>query len=396
MAEHDIALEFMRRTLAGQSAADLLPWVTTALRNGAGNDANPFLSEWQPRTLADALQERPPRTHFVARLLREASLSIVFGAPGSLKSLLLMDMLACIVAGRPWLDTLPGAVPDQEPFATVPVPCMWIDYDNGEDLTDERFRAFAHTYNLPESAPLTYYSIALPWLDLSKRDNAFHFMGLIQRSGAKVIVIDNLGLIKGGANENTDEMQPVMSHLRQIADTTGAAIVLIHHQRKSGTNGDAGGPRKGETLRGYSGIEAACDLVLHIERRPNEDTVILTPTKVRRAIPFEAAGALFTYQNGDGDVLTDARFFAQTVETAKAMLIRAVRATILDMLGAHPGSNQSQLVTFTRDWFAAAGQKVPGRDLIRGVAQGMADNGEIVERRGEKSTNQAEIRYYKP
>jgi hypothetical protein len=354
---------------------------------------NPFISQWRPRTIGDALQPRPPAMFFVDRVLREGSLTIIFGAPGSLKSMIVMDMLASIAAGVPWLQTMPDNGAEQEPFPTSHVPCLWLDYDNGEDLTDERFEAFARTYNLAPDAPLTYYSLPIPWLDLSHRDHALHFMGLIQHSGARVVVIDNLGLIKGGASENTDEMQPVMSHLREIANTTRCAIVLIHHQRKAGTNGGEGGPRKGETLRGYSGIEAACDLILHVDRPEKQDYVLVTPTKVRRRAPFDTIGAIFTYRNNDMEELQQARFWAWPVDDAKTALGKQVMATIRDQVHAHPLCNQGKLVQHVQDWFVTAGKPKPGVNLVRGYIKQLVEDGELAERRGAKAANREEITY---
>lgn len=361
------------------------------------DELNPFISQWRARTIGDALQPRPAPLFFVDKLLREGSLSIVFGAPGSLKSLLLMDMIACVAAGLPWLQTLPSKPLEQDAFPTSRVPCLWLDYDNGEDLTDERFEAFARTYDLPADVPITYYSLPIPWLDLSRREDALNFTGLIQRTGARVVVIDNLGLIKGAANENGDEMQPVMSHLREIANTTRCAIVLVHHQRKSGVVTDVNAPRQGETLRGYSGIEAACDLVLLVQRPDKKDYAIITPTKVRRAKPFDVIGALFSYEHGaTEDVLKTARFWAWPTDDAKTALTKQIKSTILDQLAAHPGCNQSKLVEHVADWFAAAGQRKPGRDMIRGVLKHMVEEGLVDAKQGQKANNRGEICYYKP
>lgn len=367
--------------------------MATAEENEAAS--NQYIKHWRQRTMADALAARPAAVHYVDRLVREASLSIVFGAPGSLKSLLLMDMLACVATGRPWLETMPGKPTEQQSFTTAQAPVMWIDYDNGEDLTDERVEAIGKPYGLTAETPFAYYSLPLPWLDLSKRENAIDFMGLIQHVGARVVVIDNLGLVRGGANENTDEMQPVMSHLREIISVTRAAIILIHHQRKSAVNGDSNGVRRGETLRGFSGIEAACDLVLHVDRRPNEDVVILTPTKVRRGIPFQNVGAVFAYDSTPGDVLTSARFFAWPTDDAKTLLLKAIKATVLDMVAASPGCNQSKLVENVRDWFAGAGQKAPGYNTVRGIVKKMVEDGELAARQGEKASNREEILYFR-
>lgn len=361
------------------------------------DEGNPFISQWRARSIGDALQPRPAPVYFVDRILRAGSLTMVYGAPGSLKSMLLMDMMACIAAGVPWLRTLPGKPAEQTAFPTSRIPCLWLDYDNGEDLTDERFEAFARTYNLPADAPITYYSLPIPWLDLSRRSDALNFMGLIQRSGARVVVIDNLSLIKGSASENSDEMRPVMSHLREIVNATRCAVVLVHHQRKMGTNTlEAGAPRKGDTVRGWSGIEGAFDLILHVDRPPRQDYVLVSPAKVRRSKPFESIGALFSYESSEDDVLKGASFWAWPTDDAKTALAKQIKATILDMVGAHPGCNQAKIVEHTADWFAAAGQKKPGRDTIRGLLKQMVEDGDVTERPGAKASNQREMSYFKP
>lgn len=61
-------------------------------------------------------------------------------------------------------------------------------------------------------------------------------------------------------------MIKVLGHFRQLVEETGAAVVLIHHQRE----GHHSGGRAGDALRGYSSIEAALDLVTRLRRKsPN-------------------------------------------------------------------------------------------------------------------------------
>ncbi|PIP35489.1 MAG: hypothetical protein COX20_11090, partial [Desulfobacterales bacterium CG23_combo_of_CG06-09_8_20_14_all_52_9] len=54
-------------------------------------------------TLADAYKERPVLQYVVSGLFPLPSLSIVYGAPGTLKSLLLADMAICVASGNAWL-----------------------------------------------------------------------------------------------------------------------------------------------------------------------------------------------------------------------------------------------------------------------------------------------------
>ena len=108
------------------------------------NSADP----WVIRTLADAFRPRLPADYIVGKLFRVPSLNIVYGAPGTLKSFLLADLMVCVAAGIDWLPYAPhqgggnGAAVTQRPV-------FWIDFDNGPDVTDDRFAALIRGHNLP-------------------------------------------------------------------------------------------------------------------------------------------------------------------------------------------------------------------------------------------------------
>ena len=91
---------------------------------------------WQLRTLKDARATRPPLQYIVPGI-SVGSLSIVYGAPGTLKSMLLADLCVCVAMGAPWLSPLPGE--SGSGLSTLQVPVMWLDFDNGRRRTDERF-----------------------------------------------------------------------------------------------------------------------------------------------------------------------------------------------------------------------------------------------------------------
>jgi len=143
-----------------------------------------------------------------------------------------------------------------------------------------------------------------PWLDASSRTSIGELSLRIQERGVQFLVVDNLGVVSGDSDENSGDMVAVMSEFRQLAEETGAAVVLIHHQRKS--TGSLG--RAGDSLRGHSSIEAALDLALLIEREELSDTVSIKATKVRGAdvLPFSA---VFTFENRPDGELDTARFY---------------------------------------------------------------------------------------
>ena len=259
---------------------------------------------WQPITMADITQPQPPTQYLAAGLLELPSVNIFYGAPGTLKSFLIADLLVCIAAGKTWLEPAPWQTGGQS-FPTIKNPVMWIDFDMGRRRTIERFAALAKHYKTPTDAPITIYSMSNPPLDASNPGHIAELVARVATTGAKLIVFDNLGTISGGIEENSSAMIGVMFNLRWLADVTGAAIVIIHHQRK----GNGIGGRAGDALRGHSSIEAAIDLALQITREPYAELINIEMTKSRglEVYPFSAA---FTFDHNNAGDLETAAFYS--------------------------------------------------------------------------------------
>lgn len=343
---------------------------------------NPILSGWDIFGLADAYEERAPLREIVQGVLAEASLNVVFGAPGSLKSMLLADMCACVAGGRPWLQWLPDFPAAIEPLRTEPGAVLWIDFDNGRRRTHDRFAAIGRAYGLPATAPINYASMPTPWMDASDRVQMLRLCRLIETRKITAMVVDNLGLVSGNAEENSADMSSVMGNLRWLADTTGCAITMIHHQRKSGSGDDS--IRKGETLRGHSSIEASLDFALHVDRREGNQ-VILTPTKTRDAIVFEQAGALFTYEHKPNSTIMHlARFYGYSVDGKADRELAQIKATVMDVVRDTPALNQGDLVNTVRDRMAAMNGKAPGINRVRGAIEQLTEAGKIEVRQAPR------------
>ncbi|MBU1751057.1 MAG: AAA family ATPase [Chloroflexi bacterium] len=305
-------------------------------------DAGRELYGWQVFTVADAYAPRPPIEYIVKGLFPLPSLSIVYGPPGCFKTMLLADLAACVAAGLPWLEPLPGK-DEMTARATIKAPVLWLDFDNGLRTMHERIEATARARDLPPDTPLYYVSMPNPWLDAAAWDSVAELCQRTAALGARVIIIDNLRDVSGGVEENASEMGDVMSNLRRLSEETGAAVVVIHHQRKS--NGAAG--RSGDTLRGHSSIEAALDLALLIEREEHADTIQIQATKVRGAdvLPF---GARFTYDwKGDTTDLEKVRFYGLEIEDLASDA--AIRRAILEEVEAQPEINKGELTKAVLD-----------------------------------------------
>lgn len=337
----------------------------------------PTPAEWPIYTLADAYAPRPPLVYVVDGLFSLPSLSIVFGAPGCLKSMLVADAALCVAGGLPWLPSLPRLpgmpAADIVPRKTVCVPTLWLDFDNGARRTHERIDALASARNLDAtSTPFYYASMPSPWLNGNDTASVEGVIDIALSLSVGFIVVDNLGTVSGDADENSTQMVHVMSNFRQLAENTNAAVVLIHHQRKS-TGFTA---RGSETLRGSSSINAALDLALLVSRERGESSVTVESTKTRGP-EVAQFGAMFTYEHREGTTeLEHARFFGVAVEDDRKPA-RAERAILEAMDDAETPPNKSALVRLAKDIYDDIGD-----NYFRRTINTMVDDGKLVENSG--------------
>lgn len=212
---------------------------------------------WKPLTMREIRAPRPPIEYVVEGIFKKPSLNIVYGPPACMKTFLLQDLGICVAIGQPWLMPAPFNKGGKS-IQTLQGPVVWIDYDMGEDLLVERFAALGNHYEPPDEIPLNVYAMPSPGLDAS---DAASVANLAARAmNAQVIIIDNLGTVSGGIEENSSGMIEVMKNLRWLAEITRACVIVIHHQRKTINSG--GKTRSGDALRGHSSIEAAIDIAL--------------------------------------------------------------------------------------------------------------------------------------
>jgi hypothetical protein len=268
-------------------------------------------------------------------------------------------------------------------YTTTQSNVLWIDFDNGKDLTEERLAALAKARDLGPDIPLQYVSMPTPWLDSSNEIQMQELENTIVRVGAKLVIIDNLNYVSGKVEENSAEMGTVMANWRRLAEKLGIAIIIIHHQTKGNKN-DA---RPGNSLRGHSSIEAALDLALQVERSGQSDIIDINPTKVRGA-DFPAFSARFTYTQAPGTIdLEKARFFGhETHDFNTGRSIETVILTVLrDHLERYAPPNKQALAVKVRDAIKnQTGLRAPaGLNKIRDTIEVMASEDKLSVSKGK-------------
>ena len=203
------------------------------------------------RTLSAFLDDpatKPPR-FLIEGIFPERSITLLTAQPGSGKSMLTMDMVLHIASGQSFAD-----------FQVAQAPVLFV----GEDSSSWDYAQIARKLISGDPAPSAFYPLinerfqldSRLWVDAIKREAAAR--------GVKGIVLDSLRFVHRKDENKSDEMQVVMNEVREIAESTGAGVLLIHHPPKPNQFGG------GSDFRGSSVILASCDFHMN-----------LTSTKVR-------------------------------------------------------------------------------------------------------------------
>jgi hypothetical protein len=193
---------------------------------------------------AEDLAARPTPPWLIKNVLPKADLGIVFGASGSGKSFLALDLGAAVARGADWRGcrVKPGRV-------------VVIAAEGGGGV-GKRLKAYAQHSGTPIGDLNVGVIPAAP--NFMERDDIKDVVTAIRASGgADLVIVDTFAQVTPGANENAGEdMGLALRHAQVLHDALGAMILLVHHSGKDATRG----------ARGWSGIKAAADVEIEVTR----------------------------------------------------------------------------------------------------------------------------------
>lgn len=263
----------------------------------------PVGDAWQVLDFEDLLElAGHPVEYVVDGIVQRGGVCVVYGGPGSLKSMLCADLAVSVAAGERWLVGLPSmaGTPIVPGHVTHACPVGWLDLDQGARRTAGRLVAAAYARGLSR-VNVKVWSMPTPWPDLSQPGNVATLTDRILRYGLGLLVVDTLSQVRGDVVENDAQMSAVMGALRRVAEATGCAIVLIHHVNK-------GAGASQDRMRGSSAIAASVDVALQVDRDAMASTLTITPTKCRDAAipPFSVE---WTHEQDADGQLAAARFY---------------------------------------------------------------------------------------
>lgn len=196
-------------------------------------------------------QNLPLADWLVEGLLPTGALVLLAGQPKAGKSLVCLDLVACVAQGEPFLgrETAQGMVliAPAEDQLTVVRNRLLTRLNN--DLT-------APIGVVPADGSLDQR------LHLDDPNSFKELEALIDQHKPSLVILDPLRELHGCAENEADEMAALLRPLRQLAHQKSTTILLVHHANKHGTETRA--------VRGSSAIVGSVDQVLLAERMGDE------------------------------------------------------------------------------------------------------------------------------
>lgn len=255
-----------KEDMAAKVAAEVSgQWVAMPDDKPGNYDANDYAAEHGSEALA-ALLERPqappqrfkllsgadlsnapPMRWMVRGVLPLEGLAALFGASGSGKSFLMLDIAAAVAGGD---DEWFGRRITQAPATYV---CL-----EGEAGMGKRAKAWSLHHSKPLPDALRF--ITQPF-DLLSDDVPELAKAITAGGGAGgLVILDTLNRAAPGADENSSvDMGNLIAASKRLQSLTGGLVLLVHHTGKDTTKG----------LRGHSSLYAALDGAIEVT---NTDT----------------------------------------------------------------------------------------------------------------------------
>lgn len=214
-----------------------------------------FTGKFPVHAAGDPILHQPLEWH-IKGVIPKSDLIVLFGASGSGKSFIALDIVAAIARGVAWQGhrvTNAKAV---------------IIAAEGAGAAGKRISAYCKRHNINE-AELDLGIITVP-PDVLKDFDIAELAKALKTARADIFVIDTFAQVTPGANENSSEdMGLALSNIRKITAATGATALVVHHAGKDAGRG----------ARGWSGIRAAADAELEVSYNDNGRLLKITKMK---------------------------------------------------------------------------------------------------------------------
>lgn len=253
-----------------------------------------------------ALQPQPPVEPIVEGVINHGDIGVPYGEPGSKKTYAFVCSLAvCVASGKDWVG-----------FKTHRTKVLIIDEESGERRLSRRLAEAIRGELCDETIELEYVSLANFKLD--DPTDAVIVRALIEETGAGLVIIDALADVMDGDENSKQDTQPVFSALKKIADSTNAAIFIIHHSNKAGG------------YRGSSAIKGAVDLMIEVKSEDGSRFINFRTVKVRDIERLTWAAEA---------VWTEDQFYLRAAQTKEKTILSKSESYVIRYLEENPSAS---------------------------------------------------------
>lgn len=229
-----------------------------------------------------------PKSQWIIKgiLPRSADPSLLFGASGSGKSFLALDMALAIARGEDWFG-----------HRSKQTRVVYLAAEGGSGV-GKRIKAYCDRRGVDiDKLPI---DVITGCPNILEQDDISELVRSLAASGPYgLVIVDTLAQVTPGANENTaEDMGRALANLKALGEATGATVQVVHHAGKDLNRGS----------RGWSGIKAAMDSQLEVQRDPDTGTRSFRVEKMKDG----EDGAQFAFKldvvdlgvDEDGDLIT--------------------------------------------------------------------------------------------
>ena len=298
---------------------------------------------------AEILKRKAPGW-LVKDTIPDAELVLVYGASGSGKSFVMVDLAMAIARGTPWF----GRKVRQGPVVYV---CA-----EGAGGFGKRLKAYALQQGIDLAGVPMWVMQTAP--NLLKAEDLKALIQAIKPLQPSVVIMDTLARMTPGANENAGEdMGLAIDNCSKVTRATGARVFLVHHTGKDESRG----------ARGWSGMRAASDAEFEIVRdKANNKRWIETTKEKDTADEGRIGFSLETVVvdiDDDGDPVTSCVLAVDEAPTVPRG--RGVKLVTQERLGVW---EQGIVETFSE---LQMGGDVLYTELVLHTAAKMADRGTV-------------------
>ena len=188
-----------------------------------------------------------PSGWLIKNVLPDAGLIVLYGASGSGKTFVAIDLAYAIAMGIQWRGnrTKKGRV-------------LIIAAEGGKGMS-KRLKAYLKHHKIdPKDVDIGL--LVVPPNFLLSEDVTELAAAVAASGGADVIIVDTFAQVTPGANENSSEdVGLALGNARALEIATGATIIMVDHTGKDASKG----------VRGWSGKFAAADAALEVLKYEN-------------------------------------------------------------------------------------------------------------------------------